>query len=232
MEKILIVEDDMKIAALLQNYMKKYDLEAYIADDFGRITDLFESVQPSLVLMDINLPKFDGYYWCRKIRALSLCPIIFLSARDSEIDQVMALENGADDYITKPFYYEVVIAKVRAQLRRIYGDFSQNNNEPVYRAGKLFFFPLRFTIEKAGCEVELTKNEAKLLEMIWRTAPAVADRNRLLEEIWDETKFIDDNTLSVNVARLRRKLVELGAVNAIRSVRGVGYQWTYEGDNQ
>jgi DNA-binding response OmpR family regulator len=180
--------------------------------------------------MDINLPKFDGYYWCRKIRERSLCPIIFLSARDGEFDQVMALENGGDDYITKPFSYQVVIAKVRAQLRRAVGDFARNDREPAYRANGLTFYPLRLTICKEDHKAELTKNEAKLLELIWRSAPAIATRDVLLEEIWDDSTFVDDNTLSVNVVRLRKKLDLIGSTGAIKSVRGSGYRWVYQGE--
>lgn len=231
MDKILIVEDDVKIADLLQTYMMRYDLKASIVDDFSRVIDFFEKVKPDLVLMDINLPKFDGYYWCRKIRERSLCPIIFLSARDGEVDQVTALDNGGDDYITKPFSYQVVIAKVRAQLRRIYGEFARKDQEPEYSAGGLTFYPLRFIIRKNDDEAELTKNEAKLLELIWRSAPAVAARDALLEEIWDDTTFVDDNTLSVNVARLRKKLDGVGATQAIKSVRGSGYRWIYQGED-
>jgi DNA-binding response OmpR family regulator len=230
LNKLLIIEDDVKIAALLQTYMMKYDLKAWMANDFSRIIDTFEKVQPDLVLMDINLPKFDGYYWCRKIRERSLCPIIFLSARDGELDQVMALENGGDDYITKPFSYQIVIAKVRAQLRRAVGDFARNDREPVYRANGLTFHPLRLTICKEDHKAELTKNETKFLELIWRSAPAVATREALLEEIWDDATFVDDNTLSVTVARLRKKLDLIGAAGAIRSIRGSGYRWAYQGE--
>ncbi|EUJ24534.1 two-component response regulator YvcP [Listeria grandensis FSL F6-0971] len=228
MEKILIVEDDPKIATLLQDYLRRYNLDAHITTDFDDVMPLFEELAPHLVLLDINLPKYDGYFWCRKIREISVCPIIFISARDGELDQVMALENGADDYITKPFSYQVVIAKVRAQLRRVYGDFANQYQEPEFHEGSLSFYPLKFTIERAGKTLELSKNEAKLLEVIWRTAPHVANRDLLYEEIWDEVTFIDDNTLSVNVARLRKKLLDLGVKDSIKSVRGYGYQWIYK----
>ncbi|MBC1499445.1 response regulator transcription factor [Listeria weihenstephanensis] len=228
MEKILIIEDDKKIATLLQDYLKKYNLNAHITTNFDDIMPLFNELSPHLVLLDINLPKYDGYFWCRKIREVSVCPIIFISARDGELDQIMALENGADDYITKPFSYQVVIAKVRAQLRRVYGDFANPYQEPEFHEGSLSFYPLKFTIERAGKAIELSKNEAKLLEVMWRSAPNVANRDLLYEEIWDEISFIDDNTLSVNVTRLRKKLLDLGVKDSIKSVRGYGYQWVYK----
>src|SRR5690625_3486050 len=122
MAKILIIEDDPKIASLLQNHLQKYGYEEIKVEDFDAIMETFKLVQRYLVLLDINLPSFDGFYWCRQIRQLSTCPILFLSARSGEMDQVMALENGGDDFITKPFAYEIVTAKIRSSLRRAYGE--------------------------------------------------------------------------------------------------------------
>src|SRR5699024_1395013 len=124
MAKILIIEDDPKIAVLLQNHLEKYGYEARITEDFEAIMETFEAQKPDLVLLDINLPSFDGFYWCSQIRKVSTVPILFVSARSGEMDQVMALENGGDDFITKTFAYEVVTAKIRSSLRRAYGEYA------------------------------------------------------------------------------------------------------------
>ena len=121
---IYIVEDDTSISTLLKDYMERYGFEAVIVENFNNIMEEFDEISPSIVLLDVNLPKFDGFYWCTKIRQKSNVPIIFISARDSGMDQIRALESGADDYITKPFYYEVVIAKIKSYIRRAYGEFS------------------------------------------------------------------------------------------------------------
>ncbi|MBR3120077.1 MAG: response regulator, partial [Oceanobacillus sp.] len=131
MAKILIIEDDPKIALLLQNHLEKYGYEAVITEQFDAVTEVFKLVLPDLVLLDINLPSFDGFYWCRQIRQISTCPILFISARSGEMDQVMALENGGDDFITKPFAYEVVTAKIRSSLRRAYGAYAPKVKERV-----------------------------------------------------------------------------------------------------
>lgn len=131
MQKILIVEDDPKISQLLQQLMEKYGYEVINVCDFDRVMEVFEEHSPSLVLLDINLPSYDGFYWCRQIRKQSICPVIFISARVGEMDQVMALENGGDDFITKPFHPEIVMAKIRSQLRRAYGEYA-NQSEQIH----------------------------------------------------------------------------------------------------
>lgn len=133
METILIVEDDAKLADLLSSYLSKYDFHTVIVDDFNRVLETFEDSAPSLVLLDVNLPRYDGFYWCRQLRKSSLCPILFISARDSGMDQVMALENGGDDYIIKPFQYEVVLAKIRSHLRRAYGSYAHNGKNVSFK---------------------------------------------------------------------------------------------------
>src|SRR5690606_36096497 len=124
MAKIMIVEGDPKIAKLLQNHLEKYGFQTWITEDFDHVSEFFTEVYPDMVLLDVNLPSYDGYYWCRQIRKISTCPILFISARSAEMDQVRALENGADDFITKPFHYEVVMAKIRSHLRRAYGEYA------------------------------------------------------------------------------------------------------------
>lgn len=232
MAKILIIEDDPKIALLLQNHLEKYGYQASIIEDFDAIIETFEAVEPDLVLLDINLPSFDGFYWCRQIRKISTCPILFVSARSGEMDQVMALENGADDFITKPFAYEVVTAKIRSNLRRAYGEYAPKVKERVLEMNGLNLYIERLEIEKAGQIIPLTKKEAVLLEMLMDRAPKVVSRDVLLEKLWDDQSFVDENTLNVNVTRVRKKLQELDIHDAIETIRGVGYRLGANWENQ
>lgn len=224
MAKILIIEDDPKIAQLLQNHLEKYGFEAAITEQFDKILDFFKEIQPDLVLLDINLPSFDGFYWCRQIRQISTCPILFISARSGEMDQVMALENGGDDFITKPFHYEIVMAKIRSSLRRAYGEYAPKVKERIVELDGLVLYVERMEVTKDGQTVPLTKKEAVLLEMLMKRSPRIASREAILEKLWDDQSFVDENTLNVNVTRVRKKLQELGIVEAIETVRGAGYR--------
>ncbi len=222
---IMLVEDDASIAKLLSAHMQKYGYKTVLVNDFDNILDTFMKSKPHLVLLDINLPKYDGFYWCRKIRQVSKHPIILISARDSEMDQVMGIESGADDYITKPFYYDVVIAKIKSQLRRCFGDFAPDKAEErkIEQEG-LVLYPERPELHFDGSSTVLTKKEAVLAEILIRMSPRVVSRDMLLEKLWDDQAFVDENTLNVNVARLRKKLQELGIDEALETVRGLGYR--------
>ena len=223
--KIMLVEDDASIAKLIGYYIEKYGYKPIIVDDFERILDIFIEENPHLVLLDVNLPKYDGFYWCIKIRQVSTNPIIFISARDSEMDQVMGIESGADDYITKPFYYDVVIAKIKSQLRRSFGAFAPGlTEERKVELEGLTLYPERPELNFNGCSTVLTKKESELAETLMRMSPRAVSRDILMEKIWDDQAFIDENTLNVNVARLRRKLQEIGIEDALETVRGHGYR--------
>ncbi|NMD71628.1 response regulator transcription factor [Bacillus sp. DNRA2] len=224
MEKILIVEDDVKIAELLQSYLERYGYEGKVVTKFDQVLIDFEQFQPHLVLLDINLPTFDGYYWCRQIRTISTCPIIFISARSGDMDQVMALENGGDDYITKPFHYEVIMAKIRSHLRRVYGEYAPKLAERLVELEGLILYPERLEASLNGITTIFTKKEAELLEMFLIGYPKIMSRNKILEKLWDDMSFVDDNTVSVNMTRLRKKLAEMGVEGAIETVRGAGYR--------
>ncbi|TYR81177.1 response regulator transcription factor [Priestia megaterium] len=223
MFKIMIIEDDPKIAGLLKDYLEKYGLHACIAQSFEKVLDEFQQMDPHLVLLDVNLPKFDGFYWCRQIRTISTCPIVFLSARDGKMDQVMALENGADDYITKPFDYDIVIAKINSQLRRTYGSYAPTGRERTIEISGLYLYPERLALQFNDNNIEISHTESKLLEALIERAERVVSRDRLLEKIWDEQPFVDDNTLNVYITRVRRKLKEIGIDGAIETIRGAGY---------
>ncbi|EJR89807.1 hypothetical protein IKE_05982 [Bacillus cereus VD196] len=224
MYKILIIEDDYKIAALLQSYIEKYKYRGLTIENFDTILETFQDFQPHLVLLDVNLPSFDGYYWCRQIRMISTCPVIFISARCSEMDQVMALEHGADDYITKPFYYEVVMAKIRSHLRRTYGDYAAKLEERTVELFGLTLYSERMEVSLNDKMVSLTKKETALLEILLLRHPRVVKRQAILDKIWDDYTYVDDNTLSVQITRTRKKLEELGVKNALETVRGTGYK--------
>jgi OmpR family two-component system response regulator YxdJ len=223
-ETIFIVEDDAKLAALLSAYLSKYEFRPIVVDDFNTVLESFEQSNADLVLLDVNLPRYDGFYWCRQIRKSSLCPILFISARDSGMDQVMALENGGDDYITKPFHYEVVLAKIRSHLRRAYGSYAQTQEERTLRAGSLTLYPERYAVQFAGQSAELTQKEAVLLEALMLKEGRVVSRERLLDLMWEDQHFIDDNTLNVYITRVRKKLKELGLEDIVETVRGAGYR--------
>jgi len=223
--KIMLVEDDASIAKLLSSHIEKYGYKTITVNDFDRILDIFARENPHLVLLDINLPKYDGFYWCRKIRQVSTVPVIFISARDGEMEQVMGIESGADDYITKPFYYDVVIAKIKSQLRRCYGAYAPGvSEERKIELDGLVLYPERPELHFNGNSTVLTKKEAVLAEVLMRMSPRAASRDVLMEKLWDDRTFIDENTLNVNVARLRKKLQEIGIDDAIETVRGHGYR--------
>lgn len=220
----MIVEDDRKIAEYLGSYIEKYGYHVVIASDFHKIMDLFLQENPSLVLLDINLPSYDGYYWCRQIRKESICPVIFISARTGEMDQVMAIENGGDDFITKPFHPDIVMAKIRSQLRRAYGEYAAKYEERVLAQAGLSLFPERFELRYGQKVAQLTKKETDIMESLLERYPRVAGRQDLLEKLWDDQMYVDENTLNVNITRVRRKFQELGIEDAVETVRGAGYR--------
>jgi two-component system, OmpR family, response regulator YxdJ len=221
---IYIVEDDISISRLLKEHIEKYGLSARVAENFESIMEEFHLLNPHLVLLDVNLPKFDGFYWCRRIRETSKVPILFISARESGMDQVRALESGADDYITKPFSYEVVMAKINSHIRRNFGDYAFSIGERVIELEGLKLYPERLDLEFQGKTAILTKKEAILLEGLIQTYPKVVNRNYLLEQMWDHSDFVEENTLNVNVTRLRKKLQYLDIENGIETIRGMGYK--------
>ncbi|WP_347553080.1 response regulator transcription factor (plasmid) [Pseudalkalibacillus hwajinpoensis] len=224
MFRVFIVEDDEKLVSLLQDYIQKYEFETSVVQRFGSVVEEFKAFSPHLVLLDINLPKFDGYYWCRQIRQFSTCPILFISARDEKMEQVMAMENGGDDFITKPFDYEIVLAKIRSQLRRSYGDYATNQLSRTINLEGVSLDVDRMVISFGAHMVELSHTETRMLSEFLSKPEAVISRDRLLEKIWDEEAFVDDNTLNVNINRVRKKLQNLHIKNAILTVRGKGYR--------
>ncbi|QQK74834.1 response regulator transcription factor [Salicibibacter cibarius] len=225
MYSILIVEDDDKIAGILSDHLQRYGYSVSTAEQLHAIKAQFVKIDPDLVLLDINLPYFDGFYWCRQIRSISNVPVIFISARTDDMNQVMAIENGGDDYITKPFHLDLVTAKIKSVLRRAYGAYALNNahSQTAELAG-LFIHPEKNELAYSSARIELSKKEFTLFRKLSEAHDRIVSRDDLLEALWDEVDFVDDNTLSVNVNRLRRRLQELGIHDAIQTVRGQGYR--------
>lgn len=224
MTKIMIVEDSEDIRKLLRNHLEKYGYDTVATTDFSSVLAMFERENPELVLLDINLPSYDGYYWCRQIRQHSTCPIIFISARSGEMDQVMAIENGGDDYIEKPFSYEVVLAKIKGHIRRAYGEYAARQGEKVIEYEGVQLFVERFELRYKDEKHELSKKESKLLEVLLDRGEKVTSRDLLMEKTWETDTFVDENTLNVYITRLRKKLRSMDVPFSIESVRGEGYQ--------
>lgn len=223
MYKIYVVEDDRKMAAIICQYFKKYGYEAQYAEDFDLIKEEFIQYRPDLVILDINLPSFDGFYWCRQIRGISNVPIIFLSARSGEMDQVFAIENGGDDYITKPFHMEVLLAKVKGVIRRTYGDYAISIEYNHFEIDGLLLYRDKNIIEYNGKKTECSPKEFRLIDCLAKKCDKIVSRDKLLEAIWDEIDLVDDNTLNVNIRRARKRLDEIGIHDAIQTLRGQGY---------
>jgi two-component system, OmpR family, response regulator len=222
---ICVVEDDPKLAELLCNQLLRFGFEPYQVTNFRNIDQEVVASQAKLVILDINLPYYDGFYWCRKIRQLSNAPILYLSARAGEMDQVLALESGGDDYITKPFHPEVLMAKIRAMLRRAYGEYASGTPaSDTLSWGDLRLDVRRGLLHARDVTVSLTATEMELLRQLIEAGGNIVRREDLLIALWDDTHFVDDNTLTVNVARVRRKLAEVGFPDVIVTVRGLGYR--------
>lgn len=224
MYSIMIIEDDKKLSTLIKNHLERYGYKTYLVEDFSKIKTEFVSNNPNLVLMDINLPLFDGFYWCRDIRTVSNVPIIFISARDSDMDQVMAIENGGDDYITKPFSYDVLLAKIKGVIRRAYGSYAESSSSDVFEVNGLFLYIDQNIIEYKEKKVELSKKEFQLLYSLVKNKDKIVSRETLLEVLWNDIDFVDDNTLSVNMTRVRKRLEEIGIKDVIETKRGQGYR--------
>lgn len=220
MYKILIVEDDMMIAKTLSSHLEKWDYEVRYVKDFKNVMNDFLEFDPQLVLMDIILPLFNEFHWCTEIRKIAKTPIVFLSSASDNMNIVMAMNMGGDDFIEKPFDLNVVTAKVQAMLRRAYS--FQGNLNVLEHQGLLLNLNDGIVSYKEK-KTELTKNEFKILQVLMEHAGKIVTREELMTALWESDAFVDDNTLTVNVTRLRRKLAELAAVEFIKTKKGIGY---------
>ncbi len=221
MYRILIVEDDRTISSIIEEKLNKWGYKAASIYDFNDIFSHYTSFEPHLILMDINLPYYDGFYWCGKIRQLSNVPIIFISSRDTDSDKIRALTQGGDDYIEKPFSMDLLIAKVQGILRRAYSYSDHTLNILQHKDMILDIEHLKVFCGKE--EIELTRNECKILSILIRNHDKIVSRARLMKALWDDESFVDDNTLTVNINRLRRKLGTIGLEGYIKTIKGEGY---------
>jgi DNA-binding response OmpR family regulator len=220
MYRILIVEDDRGIAGAIREQAALWELECRCVTDFRHVLSEFAAFSPHLVLMDISLPFFDGYHWCREIREVSKVPVIFISSAGDNMNIVMAMNMGADDFIVKPFDQSVLMAKIQAMLRRTY-DFA--DAVPVLEHRGAVLNPGDGTLTYRGEKVPLTKNEQRILLALLRSKGRTVSRERLMEQLWESDSFVDDNTLTVNVNRLRKKLAAAGLEEFITTRVGEGY---------
>ena len=219
--KILIVEDDKTIASVLKKNLEQWDFNVRCAKNFNNILEEFEDYAPSLVLMDIGLPAFNGYHWCSEIRNKSQVPIIFLSSRNDKMDIVMAMQMGGDDYIEKPFDMDITIAKIQAVIRRTY-QFTSSMNEIDFAGTVLNLSTL--TLVYNNKTTLLTANEIKILKCLYLAQGEFVSREKIMDVLWQNNQFVDDNTLSVNITRLRKKLENAGLFNFIENKKGLGYK--------
>ena len=219
---IFIIEDDQSLSNEIKLALSKWGYSVGQVNDFENITNEVLDSNPKLILMDINLPSYDGFYWCSQIRNFMKVPIIFISSRDNDMDIIMSINMGGDDYITKPFSPQVLVAKIQAILRRTYS-YSNDLKSDVIKfkditlnivEGKLYF---------KGEDIDLTKNELKIMNILMSNQEKIVSREEIIEELWDTDEFISENTLTVNVNRLRKKLNSIGLEDVIGTKKGQGY---------
>lgn len=220
MYKILIVEDDSTIAGEIGRHLEKWGYEVKAVTDFADVMGAFGKFGPQLVLMDIGLPFYNGYYWCGEIRKVSQVPVIFISSASDNMNVVMAINMGGDDFVTKPFDLEVLAAKVQAVLRRAYA-FTGQTAVMEYKGILLNIGDMSLNFR--GEKIELSKNEFKILQILFENTSAVVSRENIMKKLWDDECFVDDNTLTVNINRLRKKLESRGIEELIVTKKGIGY---------
>lgn len=220
MYKILIVEDDETIAGGLKNHLEKWNYQAECMTDFKDVMGKFVDFEPQLVLLDIVLPFFNGFHWCQEIRKISKVPIIFLSSANDNMNIVMAMNMGGDEFIEKPFDLNVLTAKVQALLRRAYS--FQGNVNVLEHEGMLLNLN-DASLSYKGEKMSLTKNEFRILQILMENSGKIIARDDIIARLWESDAFIDDNTLTVNVARLRKKLENVGMEGRIKTKKGIGY---------
>lgn len=220
MYRILIIEDDAAIASAMKHHLTAWGLAAHCVEDFRSVMAEFASFDPQLVLLDISLPFYDGYHWCREIRKVSRVPVVFVSSAADNMNIVMAMNMGGDDFITKPFDLTVLMAKVQAVLRRTY-DFGGLMPVLEHRGAELNTADASLVYQ--GERIELTKNDYRILQTLLERKGSVVSRDVLMEKLWETDSFVDENTLTVNIARLRKKLDAAGLEGFITTKKGLGY---------
>lgn len=220
MYRIFCVEDDETIGKMIKKHLEKWNFEVHVAEDLSQIMTEFAAFDPQLVLMDIRLPFYNGYYWCTEIRKVSKVPVIFLSSVADNMNIVMAMNMGGDDFIEKPFDLNVLTAKIQALLRRSYS--FQGNVNVIEHQGLLLNLS-DATVLYEGEKIDLTKNEYRILQCLMERAGKIVSREDIITKLWEDDSFIDDNTLTVNMTRLRKKLDKAGLSDLILTKKGIGY---------
>ena len=218
--KVFIVEDDAVIARAVAAHLTTWQMQVQCAGNFEKITEEVEDFQPDIIIMDIKLPYYNGFYWCAEIRKTSKVPIVFLSSADDNMNIVMAMNMGGDDFIAKPFDLGVLTAKVQAMLRRTY-DFTGQSAVLEHKGAMLNLTEAALFYEQE--KIELTKNEFKILQVLMENKQKVVSRDTLMVKLWESDSFVDENTLTVNINRLRKKLDSAGLIHFITTKFGVGY---------
>lgn len=219
--KIFIIEDERKIREELKKFLEKYGYSVQTSDDFENIVDITLNSKPNMILLDINLPYYDGYYICREIRKKSNVPIIVVTSRQSEMDELMSMNLGADDFVTKPYNTDILLARIASILKRTYS--LKKEDSEIFTLGDLRYNRATSEVFFKDNLEELTKNESKILNILIENKGKIVSRDRIIKFLWQSDEFIDDNTLTVNVNRLRRKLESIGAFGVLQTKRGQGY---------
>ena len=219
MYQIFIIEDDVTIRTQLEKLLNKYHYQCSRSDDFENIVETVLAKNPHLVLLDINLPVYDGYHVCREIRRRSNVPIIVVTSRNSDLDELMSMNLGADDFITKPYNTQILLARIAALLNRTY-----HNDQGDRLSYRTLTLDLSKSVASIGEKsIELTRNEQRILHLFLKNPERILSRNEIMDALWQSDEFVDDNTLTVNINRLRRKLAEIGGSEYLTTKRGQGY---------
>lgn len=220
MYRIYLVEDDEVIAGLMKKHLESWGYQVDVVKDFTNVLGEFAKIDPQLVLLDLKLPFFNGFHWCEEIRKISQVPVIFVSSAADNMNMVMAMARGADDFIAKPFDLEVLVAKVQAILRRTYS-FGKASNILEHKGAVLNLGSGNLTVGDES--LELTRNELKILQILFEHNGKAVSRDAIMTKLWENDSFVDDNTLTVNMTRLRKKLEGIGLKNFIVTKKGMGY---------
>lgn len=222
MYKVFIVEDDENILSIISERLNKWGLNTFCATKFENILEEFTKIHPHLVLLDINLPYYDGFYWCEQIRKVSNVSIIFISSREENSDKIRAITSGGDDYIEKPFSIDLLVAKIKGALRRAY---SYNDNSYNLVSYKNIILDIeKLLVKSEEIEVALSGNECRILSLLIKASGKLVTRSQIMKNLWKDEHFVDENTLTVNINRLRKKLKQINDYEIIETVKGKGYK--------
>lgn len=220
--KIMIIEDERTIREMMAETIEKWGFDTVKVEDFDQVLSIFLKENPQLVLMDINLPSFDGFYWCNKIRESSKTPIIFLSSRNTPMDMIMAMNMGGDDFVNKPFHTDILMAKINALLRRTY-TYIEDIELNILEHDGIVLDLNSYNVSYRNETVALSKNEFIIFNLLMQNKGTVVSRTKIMRGLWADERFVDENTLSVNIARIRKKITELGKEDFIATKKGYGY---------